>query len=697
MNPKYEALFTPWKVGNVEVKNRIVQCSMGGTSLFGWMEPSHLDKEAAYFLLNRAQDGVGLILPGMQCIKDAIGGRWLYQNEKMFKDLKKYMEEFHKTGAKLFVQLAAGMGRSMAITKPMILLLQHPVLGKLASPVADLDYITASASATPNRWYDEVKSRPMTIKEIHDQVEAFAKTSKLLKEAGVDGVEIHAVHEGYLLDQFTISNMNYRTDEYGGSFENRYRFPVEIVQAIKRECGSDFPVSLRYSVVSKTKDWGKGAMPYEEDFKEFGRDMEESEKAVKYLEDAGYDMFNCDNGTYDAWYWAHPPQYMPDNCNLSYVEHIRNYTSKPVVCAGRMDPVKAAEEIAAGKLDAVAIARQNLVDHEWIHKILEGREDEIKPCIRCHNGCFNMAKFAGTPNIQHLGDSLHLARCALNPTTMQHNKYKIVPTKSPKKVAIIGGGIGGMECALVLKQRGHIPVLFEKSGELGGLFLTASAMTFKENDKELIRWYRREIEKSGIEVHLNTEVNDLGTLRGYDDIIVATGSVPRTMPGIKGFEKALTFTQILKEKHELGDKVLFIGGGQSSCEAAYDLLLNYGKHPIIVEYANDLVAAQATCLANTSYLRDAMEYHKVPVYLHSTVTEITDKGCTVKNVQTGETFFVECDNVVNGIGFVPTPVGGRTASRKVKGKETIFRVGDCVAIGNLRTVIWRAWDVCMKI
>ena len=697
MNPKYEALFTPWKVGNVEVKNRIVQCSMGGTSLFGWMEPSHLDKEAAYFLLNRAQDGVGLILPGMQCIKDAIGGRWLYQNEKMFKDLKKYMEEFHKTGAKLFIQLAAGMGRSMAITKPMILLLQHPVLGKLASPVADLDYITASASATPNRWYDEVKSRPMTIKEIHDQVEAFAKTSKLLKEAGVDGVEIHAVHEGYLLDQFTISNMNYRTDEYGGSFENRYRFPVEIVQAIKRECGSDFPVSLRYSVVSKTKDWGKGAMPYEEDFKEFGRDMEESEKAVKYLEDAGYDMFNCDNGTYDAWYWAHPPQYMPDNCNLSYVEHIKNYTSKPVVCAGRMDPVKAAEEIAAGKLDAVAIARQNLVDHEWIHKILEGREDEIKPCIRCHNGCFNMAKFAGTPNIQHLGDSLHLARCALNPTTMQHNKYKIVPTKSPKKVAVIGGGIGGMECALVLKQRGHIPVLFEKSGELGGLFLTASAMTFKENDKELIRWYRREIEKSGIEVHLNTEVNDLGTLRGYDDIIVATGSVPRTMPGIKGFEKALTFTQVLKEKHELGGKVLFIGGGQSSCEAAYDLLLNYGKHPIIVEYANDLVAAQATCLANTSYLRDAMEYHKVPVYLHSTVTEITDKGCTVKNVQTGETFFVECDNVVNGIGFVPTPVGGRTASRKVKGKETIFRVGDCVAIGNLRTVIWRAWDVCMKI
>ena len=700
MDEKYKALFTPWKIGNVEIPNRIVQCSMGGTSLFGWLEPNHFDKEAAYFLLNRAQDGVGLILPGMQCVRDTMGipGRkWLWQNDRMFKELKPYMEEFHKTGSKLFIQLAAGFGRSMAINGWMSYLAKHDFLNKLASPIVDVQYSCASASATPNRWNEELKSRPMTRAEIKEMVEAFGKTAKKLRDAGVDGVEIHAVHEGYLLDQFTMKNWNFRTDEYGGSFENRFRFPVEIVKCIHEYAGDDFPVSLRYSVVSKTKGWGKGAMPYEEDFEEFGRDMEESEKAVKYLEEAGYAMFNCDNGTYDAWYWAHPPQYMPDNCNLEYVEHIKKFTDKPVVCAGRMDPVKAAEEIEAGRLDAVAIARQNLVDHDWIHKIKAGQQDEIKPCIRCHNGCFNMAKFAGTPNIQHLGDSLHLARCALNPTTMQHNRYKIVPTKKPKKVAIIGGGIGGMECALVLTQRGHKPVIFEKSNELGGLFLTASAMTFKENDKDLITWYKREIEKAGIEVHLGTEVNDLNTLHGFDDIIVATGSVPRTMPQIKGFDKTLTFTDVLKDKKEVGDKVLFIGGGQSSCEAAYDLLLNFGKHPIIVEYAGDLVAAQATCLANTSYLRDAMEYHKVPVYLHSTVTEITDKGCTVKNVQTGETFFVECDSVVNGIGFVPTPVGGKTASKKVKGKETIYRVGDCVAIGNLRTVIWRAWDVCMAI
>ena len=696
MDEKYSALFTPWKIGNVEIPNRIVQCSMGGTSLFGWLEPCHFDKEAANFLLTRAKDGVGLVLPGMQCVRDTMGRRWLYQNKKMFKELADYMVEYHKTGSKLFIQLAAGFGRSMAVAPWMVTLNNNKLLGALARPVIDVSYCCASASATPNRWQEDMLSRPMTVEEIHEMVDAFGKTAKLLREAGVDGVEIHAVHEGYLLDQFTIANWNHRTDEYGGSFENRFRFPVEVVQSIKRQAGADFPVSLRYSVVSKTKAWGKGAMPYETDFEEFGRDMAESEKAVKYLEEAGYDMFNCDNGTYDAWYWAHPPQYMPDNCNLEYVEHIKNFTDKPVACAGRMDPVKAAEEIAAGRLDAVAIARQNLVDPDWVTKIRQGRQDEIKPCIRCHNGCFNFAKFKGTANIQSTQDSLHLGRCALNPTTMQHNKYKIVPTKSPKKVAIIGAGIGGMECALVLKQRGHKPVIFEKTNELGGLFLTASAMSFKENDKELIEWYKKEVEKQGIDIRFNTEVTDLGTMRGFDEIIVATGSVPRTMPMIPGFEKTLSFTELLKDKKEVGDKVLFFGGGQSSCEAAYDLILQ-GKHPIIVEYAGDLVAAQATCLANTSFLRDAMEYHKVPTYLESTVTEIKDNGVTVKNVKTGETFFVECDSVVNGIGFVPTPVGGKTASKKVKGKETIYRVGDCVAIGNLRTVIWRAWDVCMAI
>ena len=690
MNEKYSPLFTPWKIGNVEIKNRIVQVSMGGTSLFGWLEPCHFDKEAAYHILNRAQNNVGLVLPGMQCVRDTMGipGRhWLYQNKQMFKELAAWMPEFHKTGAKLFIQLAAGFGRSMAINQMMVDLLKNKTLGKLAKGVVDVEYACASASETPNRWYPELKSRPLTIEEIHEMVEAFGKTAKMCMDAGVDGVEIHAVHEGYLLDQFTIANMNYRTDEYGGSFENRYRFPVEIVQEIKKQCGQDFPVSLRYSVVSKTKGFGEGAVPGEE-FVEFGRDMEESERAIKYLEEAGYDMFNCDNGTYDAWYWAHPPVYMPPNCNLEDVEHIKKFTTKPVVCAGKMDPVTAAQEIAAGRLDGMGTGRQNLVDPEWINKILEGREDEIKPCINCHNACFNFNRSKGMPNLQPMDDALHLARCALTPPTMQHNKYKLIPTKHPKKVAIIGGGVGGMECALVLKKRGHTPVIFEKSDRLGGLYNTAAAMSFKEADKKLLAWYERELKEHDIEIRFNMEINAPNTLRReFDEIIVCTGSMPKTLP-VPGFNRTITFTQLLDSGKDPGDKIVFFGGGQSACEAAYELVLQ-GKHPMIVEYANDLIVTPGTCLANASFLREMLAFKKVPVYLEHTITEIGDGYVMVKPRNGGEPFKLECDNVVNGIGFLPAPIA--------PDDKKVHRVGTAAKWGNLRDVVWGAWDVCMKI
>ena len=690
MKKEYEPLFTPWKIGNVEIPNRIVQTSMGGTSLFGWLEPCHFDKEAAHHILGRAQDGVGLVLPGMQCVRDTMGRRWLYQNKKMFKDLAEWMPEFHKTGSKLFIQLAGGFGRSMAINDMFVKMLENKAFGAVSKPIVDIEYCCASAGETPNRWYPSIKSRMMTIEEIQEMVEAFAKTAKLCKDAGVDGVEIHAVHEGYLLDQFTIANMNYRTDQYGGSFENRFRFPVEIVQAIKKECGQDFPVALRYSVVSKTKGWLQGAQPGEE-FEEFGRDMAESEKAIKYLGDMGYDMFNCDNGTYDAWYWAHPPVYMPDNCNYEDVAHIKNFTDKPVVCAGKMDIKFAAEKIKEGKIDALGIARQNLVDPDWVTKLREGREEEIKPCIRCHNACFNFAKSKHTANTQPLFDSLQLARCALTPSTMQHNKYKIVPAKTPKKVAIVGAGFGGLEAALVLKKRGHNPVVFEKDDKMFGLYNTAAAMSFKDADKDLMKWYERELKKWDIDVRLNSEIKDITTLlKAYDDVIVSIGTFPKAL-NIPGFDKTVTFTDLLVgPKKDEYKKIVFLGGGLSACEAAYDAVLA-GKEPVVVEFQDDLITAPGTCLANSSFLREALPFKGVPVHLRSSVTEIGDGYCMIKNFETGETWKEECDCVVNGLGFVPND---QFASVKSK---NLHRCGTCVKWGALRDVIWSAWDVAMTI
>ncbi|MBQ1878023.1 MAG: 2-enoate reductase, partial [Erysipelotrichaceae bacterium] len=370
MDKRLEPLFTPWKIGNCEIKNRIVLTSMGGTDLFGWMEINHFDEVGARFIMEVAKNNVGLVLPGCQPLYNPMYGQWLHTNKKMYADLRKWLPKLHETGAKLFVQLTAGFGRSFAITPMMEKLWENKALRVASKPVMDLDMITASASASPNRWSDKVPSRALTVKEIERYIREFAVCSRMLMEAGVDGVEVHAVHEGYLLDQFTLKYVNKREDEYGGSFENRYRFPAEIVKAIKNECGKDFPVSLRYSVVSKTKGMRQGALPGEE-YEEVGRDLQESERAARYLQEAGYDMLNCDNGTYDAWYWAHPPIYMPENCNLSDVEHIKKFVDIPVVCAGRMDPYTAAESIDKGNLDAAGFARSFLADQQWVTKLLE--------------------------------------------------------------------------------------------------------------------------------------------------------------------------------------------------------------------------------------------------------------------------------------------------------------------------------------
>ena len=687
MDQKYEALFTPWKVGNVEIKNRIVLCPMGGTSLFGWMEFTgcHFDKEAANFFLERAKNNVGLIIPGIAPLRDTIFGGWLYKNKRMFKQLKQFMDEIHQTGAKVFIQLTAGMGRSWAITDHIAPLHKNKFTRALLKPIIDTEYQLTSPSELPARWDPEITCPEMTLEQIREIIFAFAETARLCKEAGVDGVEVHAVHEGYLLDQFTLKYTNNRNDEYGGSFENRYRFPAQVVKAIKRACGDDFPVSLRYSVLSKVKDFRVGAVPGEE-YTEIGRDMEESEKAAKFLQDAGYDMLNADNGTYDSWYWAHPPMYMPQNCNLEDVAHIKQFVDSPVVCAGRMEPEVGAQAVAEGRIDGVGVARQFLADPQWITKLIEDRLEDIRPCICCHSGCFNFASSKGHANNQSLSDTRGLARCALNPTTMQSRKYAIKPASHSKKIAVIGGGIGGMDSALVCAKRGHSVTLYEKSDCLGGVFIAAAAPSFKEKDRDLIAWYIRELSKyPQIEVKLNTKVEAVSDL-DVDEVIVATGAEANRLP-VPGFAYGIQAVEFLLGNREVGDKVVIIGGGLTGCEIAYELYLQ-GKQPTIVEMKEDLIDAPGVCLANSSYLRDFFNANTVPVHLETRLGEIHADGVTVTN-KDGETFKIDADNVILSVGYKPAPLAANAGKVHV--------VGDASKVGNLRSVIWQAWDVCMKL
>ena len=684
MEQRLEPLFTPWKIGNCEIKNRVVLTSMGGTNLLGWMEINHFDEAGAKFIMEVAKNNCGLVLPGCQPVYNPMLGQWLHKKKKMYKDLAKWMPEFHKTGAKLFIQLTAGFGRSFTIDHLMETLYTNKALNVLSKPIMNLDKITAAPSPSPNRWSDKVPSREMTKEEIQEFITAFGKTAKLLKDAGVDGVEIHAVHEGYLLDQFTLKYVNKRTDEYGGSFENRYRFAVEIVKEIKKTCGDDFPVSLRYSVESKTKGFREGALPGEE-YTEVGRDMEESEKAAKYLQDAGYDMLNCDNGTYDAWYWAHPPIYMPENCNLEDVAHIRKFVDIPVVCAGRMDPRVAADAVKEGKIDGAGFARPFLADQAWVTKLMNGQENDIRPCILCHNGCFNMCHYKGVPNDQDLSDSLHLARCAVNAETMQWNKHKIVPTNKPKTVHIIGGGIGGMEAARVLKLRGHNPIIHEKADTLGGTFIAASAESYKGKLRELLNWYKKQMADLQIEVHLNENIESVEQFKG-SPVIVATGSIARVLRSVPGNEKMIEACDYLTGT-PVGETVAVIGGGLTGCEIAYELALQ-GKKPVIVEMKDDLISQKGVCLANSSYLREWFALHKVPVYLETTLQTVEDGKIICKDKE-GKAVEIACDSVISSAGYIANPL--------TKAGGNVHLVGDCLQVGNLRTVVWRAYEVAMKI
>ena len=682
MDRKYDSLFTPWKINNLEIKNRIVMTSMGGTNLLGWMEINHFDKAGAELILQVARNNVGLILPGCQPVYNPMFGQWLYKKDGMYKELKEFMKKFHKTGAKLFIQLTAGFGRSFTISEMMEKLYITPVLNVVSKPFMNLDKITAAPSPSPNRWSDKVPSREMTVKEIEELITAFALTAKKLKEADVDGVEIHAVHEGYLLDQFTLKYVNKRTDQYGGSLENRYRFACEIVKAIRKECGDDFPVSLRYSVESKTKGFRKGALPGEE-YTEAGRDMAESIEAVKLLKEAGYDMLNCDNGTYDAWYWAHPPIYMPENCNLKDVEELRRHTDLPVVCAGRMNIDTAAEEIRAGRIDGAGFARSFLADPEWVTKLIHDQKDDIRPCILCHNGCFNMCHYKGVPNDQALMDSLHLARCAVNAETMQTGKHHIRKTATPKKVIIVGGGIAGMEAARVLKLRGHSPTIYEASDRLGGTFIPASSESYKGKLRELLAWYRKQMKDLQIEIHLNTRIDDISTFKDMP-VIIATGSKPRKL-NVPGFDQTVEACEYLNGK-PVGDNVAVIGGGLTGCEIAYELALQ-GKHVSIVEMKDDLIAQTGVCLANSSYLREWFELYKVPVYLNTALKEVRDGS--ILCMQNNEKIEITCDSVISSAGYIPSPLTEK--------KKNVYLIGDCDKVGNLRTVIWKAYECAMKI
>ena len=672
MQDRYPNLFSPVKIGNVTLKNRVILAAMGGTNLVN-LEGNFNPKVRDYYLA-RAKGNVGLFIPGVTSVTTGGG---LYKKEDQFLGpIKDLMDEIHSYGSKFFFQLGAGFGRA-----------EHVKKEDLEDPARRAKLVSAS-DGMPNVWMPEIKHRGLTVDEIHAYVEAYGKTALLLKRAGIDGVEVHAIHEGYTLDQFAVAATNHRTDEYGGSLENRFRFVTEIIREIKKTCGEDFPVMVRYSVASKMLGFNKGALPGEA-YEEFGRSMEESPAAARLLVAAGADALDADNGSYDSWWWAHPPVYMPMHCNFPEVAYIKQFVNVPVFCAGRMeDPAFAEKVLAAGEIDGITVGRQFLADPEWLNKAREGREEDIRPCIACHNGCFPIG---GIPKPGQAARPT--AHCAINPVTMEERTFVLTPAETKKRIAVVGGGIGGMECARILTLRGHNVTLFEKTDRLGGVFNAAAAPDFKEKDKMLLAWYRHQLEKLKVDIRLNTEA-DANTVNAYDEVIVATGASPRKLklPGLDD-PRVVEAVEYLNGVKEVGENVVIIGGGLTGIEIAYDLVLK-GKKPSVVEMLPDILQVPGLSAANSNMLREIIRYYSIPVYAGTALAGTTGEGgfhVRVKEKDAAEEKLLAADNCILSVGYVPSrqlaedlAAGGFDAGR-------IHVIGDAREVGNLMSVIQEAY------
>lgn len=689
MTNEYDVLFTPFQIANTTIKNRIVLVAMEGTSMVEGQMGFKFNEHCHDYYIERARNNVGLMIPGMLPVRSFAGRKYLGDAEKvMMGPVKTLLDEIHSYDTKVFFQLGAGMGRSMVAVPMLRKLYYNKFMGWAADAFVGMDIhrmFRSPDAGLPNVWDPHIKSTEMSGEEIQDIIKAFGQAAALCKRAGVDGIEIHAVHEGYLLDQFTMNCTNHRTDEYGGSLENRFRFACEIIKEIKRTCGKDYPVAVRYSVESKMVAFNVGALPGEE-YVEFGRNLSEGIKGAKLLEAAGADLLDADNGTYDSWYWAHPPMYMPLSCNLESSAAVKPHVNIPVVCSGRMeDPHTAAAAIQNGQIDAVGIARQFLCDPEYATKVKEGNISSIRPCIACHNGCFGVSKYKGNP-----GDlsKIPMGHCALNPATLAEEKYKLAPATKRKNIAIIGGGIGGMESARLCTLRGHAVTLYEKSSKLGGVFIPAAAPDFKEKDKMLLEWYIEQMRLLDIDVKLNTEIksDQLSSLKA-DEFIIATGATPRQV-AVEGADKAHVIEAIdYLSGAEVGHDVIIIGGGLTGCEIAYDLIRK-GKNPVIVEMLDDILKIHGLSAANSNMLRDIFHKHEMPIHLESQVVEITDSSVVIKTPQGTHTILAQ--SVITSVGYTPAPL--------VCTDDTMTHViGDAATVGNLLTVIWGTHDRVQKI
>lgn len=461
-------LFESGKIGKLNIKNRIIMSAMGCGAL---VEPDgRLSQRGIDYFVARAKGGVGLIVTSVCLVSRACEPLpinplvpYLIADDKIYTGwLDDLSEAIHDCGAKVALQLSAGMGRALS---PKDL-----GQGGIRSPIAP----------SPLPWFADpsIMTRELTTKEVESLVQAFEFTAEVVRTTGIDAIELHC-HGGYLIDQFQTGLWNKRTDRYGGDLEGRLRFLVEIMRRIKKVLGADFPLIIKFGLTH---------------YFEGGREIEEGLEIARRLKDAGVDALCVDAGSHETLYWLIPSQFQPPGCTADLAEMVKKVVDIPVVAVGKLGYPQLAERVLQeGKADFIALGRTLLADPEWPNKVKGGRLEDIRPCIGCLEGCRRRV---------HEGKAIS---CTVNPTTGKEKELAIRTAEKKKTVLVIGGGPGGMEAAMVAALRGHRVTLWEKSDALGGNLIPASVPSFKQDYRSLIHYLSTQMEKLGVDIRLRQE------------------------------------------------------------------------------------------------------------------------------------------------------------------------------------------------
>lgn len=662
MGNRYECLMSPLKIGRLTVKNRYAVGPMGGRNLLFGAKGEYTPNGKDYWV-DRAKGGFGLIITGSNVANltvdpfDKVNGN---PNPLCFPGAFKFnametLERVHDHGGVMFLQIGFGPGRMRD--------------GK-------------SCSAIPRYKAPDELAEELTVEEIETKIADMIKLAKFAKDCGFDGVEIHGMHWGYLLDQFALAYTNHRTDEYGGDLDGRLTCVRKIIRGIKEACGEDYPVSVRMSMKTYMGGYNKTTL---DGSNEMGRGIEESVEIAKRFESWGVDLLNVNSGSYDTFYYCVGPYYMPKGYNLELARQIKAAVKIPVYVAGKMDDPEMCEKaIADGLVDGITLARASLIDPEYPKKVFMGLEKKIRPCIYCTN-CIETNLATGKP------------LCSVNPAAMNEHNYGIAPAMQRKKIVVVGGGVTGMEAARTCKLRGHDVSLYEAEDHLGGHLTEAGSHPFKDGIAALNKWYQNELKDLGIPVQLNTRL-DAEAIKAMkpDAVILAVGS-NHFMPPIPGIDhkKSVNCYDALMHNVELGQKVVVVGGGMTGCELAYDLAAFEDKDVTLVEGLPALMSAGPVVPKSVKMmLLDLLDANHVQQVTNHFITAINDEGAVLKNRATDELVTVQADTVVMAVGLKPRP--DMTSDFLGAGIE-VYKIGDGKQVGNIRSCVAEAYEIARSI